>query len=97
MDPYNALDTAYRQLARRPGTWTKSTGLGSDLDAIVAAIRNDEPDSVPSDRTLRALIDTGRTRPDALTVVLYALAPRLRARLARTATGDHRAGDLGRG
>lgn len=89
MDPYNALDTAYRQLARRPPTWTTSTGLNGDLDAIVAAIRNFEPDSDPSDRTLRALIDNGRTRPDALTVVLHALAPRLRARLARTATGEY--------
>lgn len=95
MNPYRDLDDAYQRLARRPARRTVLTRQGADLDAIVATIRNDTPDSGPSDLTLRSLIAAGRTDPDALTVVLYALAPELRARLSHAATGEYHADALG--
>jgi len=95
LNPYRDLDDAYQRLARRPARRTILTRQGADLDAIVATIRDDTPNSGPSDLTLRALIAAGRTDPDALTVALYALAPELRARLSRTATGEYHADALG--
>lgn len=95
MNPYRDLDDAYQRLARHPHRRTIPSGLGGDLDEIVATIRDDTPDSGPSDQTLRCLIAAGRSDPDALTVVLYALAPELRARLSRTATAEYNADALG--
>ena len=95
MNPYRDLDDAYQRLARRPARRAILTRQGADLEAIVATIRDDTPNSGPSDLTLRALIAAGRTDPDALTVALYALAPELRARLSRTATGEYHADALG--
>ena len=95
MNPYRDLDDAYQRIARHPHRHTIPSGPGDDLDAIVATIRDDTPDSGPSDQTLRCLIADGRANPDALTVVLYALAPELRARLSRTATGEYHADALG--
>ena len=95
MNPYRDLDDAYQRLARRPARRTILTRQGADLDAIVATIRDDTPDSGPSDLTLRSLIAAGRTDPDALTVALYALAPELRARLSRATTGEYHADALG--
>jgi hypothetical protein len=60
------------------------------VDGAVAVIRCDRPDSTDSDRVLRTLVEIGRRWPDAMTVVLYALAPNLRARLARTVTDEYR-------
>lgn len=95
MNPYRDLDDAYRRLTRHLHCRTIPSGLGGDLDDVVARIRDDTPDSEVSDQTLRSLIAAGRTNPDALTVVLYALAPELRARLSRTATGEYHADALG--
>lgn len=95
MNPYRDLDDAYQRLARHPHRHTIPSGPGGDVDAIVATIRDDTPDSDVSDQTLRSLIAAGRTNPDALTVVLYALAPELRARLSRAATGEYHADALG--
>lgn len=95
MNPYRDLDDAYQRLARHPARRRLPSGLGGDLDAIVARIRDDTPDSGPSDQTLRSLIVAGRSHPDALTVVLYALAPELRARLSHAATGEYHADALG--
>ena len=92
MNPYRDLDDAYQRLARRPARRTILTRQGADLDAIVATIRDDKPDSGQSDHALRSMIATGRTNPDAVTVVLYALAPELRARVSRTATDEYHAG-----
>ncbi|MGQ0433191.1 MAG: hypothetical protein ACT452_12380 [Microthrixaceae bacterium] len=95
MNPYRDLDDAYQRIARHPHRHTIPSGPGGDLDAIVATIRDDIPDSGPSDQTVRSLIAAGRTDPDALTVVLYALAPQLRARLSHAATGEYHADALG--
>lgn len=89
MNPYRDLDDAYRRLARRPARRAITTGQGGDLDAVVATIRDDTPDSGRSDQALRSLIAAGRTDPDALTVVLYALAPELRGRVSRMATSEY--------
>ncbi len=95
MNPYRDLDDAYQRLARHRHRRPILSGPGGDLDAIVATIRDDTPDSGPSDQTLRALIAAGRSNRDALTVALYALAPELRARLSRTATDEYHADALG--
>ncbi|MGH3441170.1 MAG: hypothetical protein ACRDUY_03825 [Nitriliruptorales bacterium] len=95
MNPYRNLDDAYQRLARHPARLTIASGPDGDLDAIVAAIRDDTPDSEASDQALRHLIAAGRSNRDALTVVLYALAPELRARISRTATGEYHADALG--
>jgi hypothetical protein len=90
MNLYQQLTDAYDQLGRWPRpTWLRAVFAG-DLDDVVTAIRRDQPNPTASDGLLRALICTGRQVPDALTVALYALAPRLRTRLARTVTDDYR-------
>lgn len=94
MNPYRDLDAAYQRLTRRRYRRTIPGGADGDLDTVVATIRDDTPDSSASDRTLRSLIAAGRTNPDALTVVLYALAPELRARLSHAATGEYHADAL---
>lgn len=95
MNPYRDLDDAYQRLVRHPARRTIPSGPDGDLAAVVATIRDDTPDSGPSDLALRSLIAAGRTNPDALTVVLHALAPQLRARLSHAATGEYYADALG--
>jgi hypothetical protein len=90
MDLYRRLDDAYRRLRRRPRPgWLADVCVG-DVDDAVTIIRRDQPDSTDSDRLLNALVHVGRDEPDALTVALYALVPKLRSRLARTVTDDYR-------
>lgn len=90
MDLYRQLDIAYQHIVRRPHPrWL--TAISPDpLDDIVTSIRDDRPDPTASDTTLRTMIDIGRHEPDALTVAMHALAPKLRARLGRTVTNDYR-------
>jgi hypothetical protein len=88
MHPYRQITDRYRQLARRPRPgWLIAIHDGG-LDDLVAAIR--EPLGPGADDVLRAVITVGRSQPDALTVVLYALLPALQARLGRTVTEDYR-------
>lgn len=91
MNLFRQLDVSYHHLAarRRRPDWLAPVGAGS-LDDAVAAIRADRPDSTRSDTILRTLIQAGRREPDALTVAMHALAPRLRTRLARSVTDDYR-------
>jgi hypothetical protein len=90
MNLYQQLADTYQRLSRRSRpTWLTEVFAG-DLDDAVTTIRNDHPDPTGSDRVLRALIYVGRKEPDALTVALYALAPKVRTRLARTVTDDYR-------
>lgn len=97
MDLYQGLDTAYHRMVRdhTPSWLAAITDEGEDeahgLDGVVAAIRNDRPDPTVSDMTLRALITLGRRdEPDALTVAMHALAPKLRSRLGRAVTAEYR-------
>lgn len=93
MNLYRQLDTTYEHLTTRPRPAWLATVTTGGCDDVVAAIRNDQPDPTASDATLRTLIDLARRQPDALTVALHALAPRLRARLGRSVTDDYR-GDV---
>lgn len=95
MNLYRQLDTAYQHFTTRPRLrpgWL-DTVTADGYDEVVAAIRNDQPDPTTSDTALRALLEAARRHPDALTVALHALAPRLRARLGRSVTDDYR-GDV---
>ena len=96
MNLYESLDAAYHHLTRRPlpPAWRPQLGDFSDLDAVVAAIRDDRPDPRRSDTVLRGVLTLGRHDPDAITVALYALAPALRARIGRAVTPDYRADAL---
>jgi hypothetical protein len=90
MNLFQQLADAYERVSRRPRpTWLTEVVAGDFADAVTT-IRSDQPDPTASDGLLRALICIGRQEPDALTVALYALAPRLRTRLARTVTDDYR-------
>ncbi|MGE3448825.1 MAG: hypothetical protein AB7H92_14735 [Microbacteriaceae bacterium] len=93
MSLYRTLDTAYAPLGLRrpPDEWR--TGCAT-IDEIIEAIRNDQPNPTRSDAILRGLLATDRNRADATTVVLYALAPRLRARLGRAVSGGYRSDTL---
>lgn len=86
---YDDVAATYRHLTRRPLPWLPELGYRS-LDDLVAVIRDDHPDSTRSDTTLRRLIELGRHHSDATTVALYALAPRLSARLGRAVTSEYR-------
>ena len=90
MNLYRQLDDAYRRLRHRPRPDWLAQVFAGDLDDAVTTIRRDQPDSTASDHLLSALIQVGREEPDAWTVALYALAPRLRTRLARTVTDAYR-------
>lgn len=86
---YRTLDTAYQRLANRsrPRPW--QAGYAT-LDELVAAIRDDHPDPTRSDELMRRLLAAGPNDSDAWTVVLYALAPELRARTGRAVTVEYR-------
>lgn len=89
MSLYRTLDNTYRRLARRTPAPVWQAGYAT-LDELVAAIRDDRPDSSRSDTILRALVTAGRRDPDAWTVVLYALSPALRASTKRAVTDEYR-------
>ena len=94
MNVFRQLDTTYQHLTTRPRpAWLAAITSGG-YDDVVAAIRDDRPNTATSDSTLRALLAIARHQPDALTVAMHALAPRLRARLARSVTDDYRADAL---
>ena len=96
-DPFRDLEVAYHHLARRPPDWIRDPALAGygDLDAIVAAIRNDHPDASCSDTVLRTLGAIARHDRRAATVALFALAAELRRRVTRAATAEYRSDALG--
>lgn len=91
-DPYSDLARAYHHLARRPPAWAAQLAPddGAGLDAVMEAIRAGGPDFVRSDATIRALAGLARRDPSAATVLLHALAPKLRQQLSRAATAEYR-------
>lgn len=91
MNLFRQLDSTFQRLAmcRRPPGWLAGIHSGG-LDDLVTTIRSDRLDPALSDTALRALVEVARNEPTAMTVALYALAPRLRARLTRSVTGDYR-------
>lgn len=90
MNVYRQLTTAYRQLAARPPHWTQQLDNLGTLDTIVTTIANDRPDPTHSDIALRRLIELAARYPDALTIALHALGPRMRRSLGRAATSGYR-------
>lgn len=95
-DPFRDLAVAYQHLIRRPPRWTRHPALArhGGLDGIVAAIRDDQPDSTDSDATLRTLATIGREDGRATTVALYSLVPEVARRISRATTSEFRADAL---
>lgn len=90
MNLYRHLDDAYHHVTRhQPPAWLAATGAAS-LDELVATIRADRPDPTTSDRQLRTLVEYARGDRDAITVALYALAPKLHTALGRAQTDEFR-------
>lgn len=95
-DPFRDLDIAYRHLTRRPPHWTQHPSLSryGGLDGIVAAIRDDHPDSTDSDAIVRTLAAISSHDSRAATVTLHGLVPDLERRISRATTGEFRADAL---
>lgn len=95
-DPFRDLAVAYQHLTRRPPRWISHPSLScyGALDGIVAAIRDDLPDSTDSDATLRTLATIGRDDSRAVTVALHSLVPELARRISRATTVEFRADAL---
>jgi len=93
MNLYDEVATDYRRLVtrQRPSHWQAELG---DLDQLINTIRDDHPDPARSDAALRHLLELSRNEPDALTIVLHALAPALKARTGRAVTDAYRADTL---
>lgn len=104
--PYTSLTLEYARIARkRRLPWVtnllliESTGAMQAstrelCDLIVHTVRSYDTDEARSDKAIRALAHIGASEPDALTVLLYALAPQLDFRLWRSATTAYRTGAL---
>lgn len=90
MSLYHRLEADYQRLANRPLPGWLTPDLGPSLAAVVDAIRRDQPDPTRSDEVLRAVVAAGNRDPDALTVALWALTPRLRATSGKAATQQYR-------
>lgn len=95
-DPYSELARVYRHLARRPPAWAAQLAPGdaAGLDAVVQLVRASDADSTRSDVTIRALAGLAHDDRSAATVLLHALAPKLRQQLSRAATAEYRADAL---
>ena len=101
MNHYRAIDAAYNALARRRPPWIATLAPTTDtadwvgrpareqLDRIVAVVNGDPRNTPASDDMLRRLAAIGRTDSDAITVILRAFIPRLRARIHRTANAEY--------
>lgn len=88
MNPYDQLHHEFERLART--RHRICTGGVTPLGDLVELIRDEHIGRQRSDDLLRALVNEGRTNPDALTVALHALVPMLRTRLARAVTDEYR-------
>lgn len=89
-DPYQDLAAAYRgihpTLRRR-----LEAHLDSDLATCIDTIRNDQPDPVRSDAVVHAALTAPQLASVSQIVILHALAPMLRHRIATTATPEYHA------
>lgn len=106
MNQYRAIDAAYEAIVRHPPVWLatlapttndqldsgRRASVREQLDRIVAVINSDRPsDTLGSDDMLRQLIAIGRDDSDAITVILRAFIPRLRARIRSHALAEYHA------
>jgi hypothetical protein len=100
MHPYRTIEAAYDAVTRRQPAWIATltptphndgdrrvgrTGR-EQLAQIIAIINSDPGDTPASDDMLRRLIAIGRDDSDAITVILRAFLPRMRARIHKAAT-----------
>lgn len=90
VDPYLQLSKSCDQLARRRLPWLSDERLeGLSVPEQVAAIRGHRSDHEASDRIIRALVGLGQDHPDAITVLIHALAGPLKSKLRHAATVDY--------
>lgn len=102
-DVFDDLDRQYELLVRRSPHWATAPSIidvvpaapRDILNSLVQVIRDDVPAHQSSDQAVRALAYVGIDQPDALAVLLHALAPRLRTRMRRSTTADHKIDALG--
>lgn len=97
-NPYWALAHAVGHLTHRRPRWTYDPSLAGAIDQaragrwadqLTQAVRAHRVDAERSDRTIRALARVGSDEPDAVTVLMHALAPGLWARLSGTSDEYH--------
>ena len=102
MHHYRAIEAAYDTVARRQPAWIATLTPTPDHDGdrrvgrtgreqlaqIIAIINGDPGDTPASDEMLRRLIAIGRTDSGAITVILRAFLPRMRARIHKAATAE---------
>lgn len=92
-DLFRDLDSTVDRILRARPPWTqrlRAAGIDTVAEAI-DAVRNHLADPTAADQAVRALADAARDEPDAMTVLVHALAPLLRARLSRSHTAEYRA------
>jgi hypothetical protein len=103
MQHYRNLDTAFDQLERRRPIWLDELATLNPIvgrpnaEALATVIRtvNADPANVDaSDGSIRQLVGLGRRNPDAITLLVRAFAPRLRAKISRGATDEFHADAL---
>lgn len=90
-DPYRSVDTAYTRMESRRRRRLELV-LGGDLDDLVVRIQRHQHAPDVSDAAIRAAVTAGA---DGHLVVLHALVPQLRRRIARTATAEYHADAIG--
>jgi hypothetical protein len=101
-DAYEDLARTCRVIARRRPSWVGhpslvalSDGGEADIDMVIAAVRDQGPNEKRSDAAVAALLSLTEDHPDALTVLLAALAPILRMKLHRGVTEEYKTDALG--
>lgn len=100
MQPYRNLDDALDRMARRRPSWLDDLATIAPIqarpnaEALTAVMRtiNADPADIPaSDAIIRQLAHIGRCHPEAITLLVRALAPRLRAKINSGATAEFHA------
>lgn len=101
-DAYEDLARTCRVIARRRPSWVGhpslagfSDGAEANIDTVIAAVRDQGPNERKSDAAVVALLALAADHPDALTVLLAALAPILRMKLHRGVTEEYKTDALG--
>lgn len=100
MRHYNDLDIAFERLARKRPSWIDTLTTirppaerpeDKGLTAVLRTI-NADPGNIPaSDCIIRQLVELGRKEPDAITLLVRALVPRLRAKIGGGGTEEFHA------
>ena len=103
MQHYRNLDAALDRMARRRPAWLDDLATitpiterptAEALTTVMRTINADPADTSASDAIIRQLADIGRCQPDAVTLLVRALAPRLRAKIKAGAVSEFHADAL---